>query len=244
VSEPRVVATAAGELRVVPLSPEAVQGLTELFVSVNALEHDGRELLALVMSHEARRMMGLRTGYGWFDGKQAGVARRAALYGRMRLPRALVRFRERGFDGVLMAGACVLENDNGPVQEGELTFAFARTPLPGGVESPPIGTYEKFCGPNTSNALLTFVTDVDESWKAGGIQERTLTDFEPCAPDQPGVRWFADLVLVGRRFVLVRQELEDADPMLGAIVEAGIAEVEFTPSVFLIAAGEAGEPAR
>ena len=243
-SEARVVSTAAGELRVVPLSAESVQGLTGLFAAVNTLEHEGRELLALVMRHEARVMMGMRTGYGWFNGKQAGVARRAALYGRMRLPRALARFRERGFDGVLMAGACVLENDTGPVQEGELTFAFARTPLPGGVESPPLGTFEKLCGPNTSNALLTFITDVDESWKAGGIRERTLTDFEPCPPDLPHVRWFADLVLVGRRFVLVRQELEATDPMLGAIVEAGIDEVEFTPSVFLLASGEAGESGR
>jgi len=143
-----------------------------------------------------------------------------------------------------MAGACVLENDGGPVQEGELVFAFARAPLPGGVESPPIASYERLCGPHTSNALLTFITDVDASWKAGGIKERTLTDFEPCAPDLPQVRWFADLVLVGPRFVLVRQELESADPMLGAIVEAGITEVEFAPSVFLIADGEGGgEPA-
>ncbi len=236
----RVVATAAGELRVAPLTPEALRGLSELFAAVNTLEHDGRELLALVMRHGTRRMLGLRTGYGWFEREQAGVARKAALYGRMRLPRALARFRERGFEGVLMAGACVLENATGPVQEGELVFASARAPLPGGIESPPIESYEKHCGPHTTNALLTFTTDVNEAWKAGGITQRTLTDFEPCAPDLPQVRWFADLVLVGRRLVLVRQELEDADPMLGAIVEAGIGEVEFTPSVFMIE-GDVGE---
>jgi hypothetical protein len=48
------------------------------------------------------------------------------------------------------------------------------------------------------------------------------------------VRWFADLVLVGRRFVLVRPALDPADPVLGAIVEAGIDEVEWTPSAFLL----------
>jgi hypothetical protein len=244
VSEPRVLATAAGDLCVAPLSPEAADGLAELFAEVATLESGGRELLGLVMRDGERRMTGLRTGYGWFEPKQATVARRAALFGRMRLPRALALFRERGFDGALMAGACVLETEGGPVQEGELVFAAARSPLPGGIESPPIGTYEKLCGPHTSNALLTFIADVDQSWKAGGIAERTLTDFEPCPPDLPSLRWFADLVLVGRRLVLVRQELEPEDPLLGAIVEAGIEEVEFTPSVFLIGTGEDGEPAR
>jgi len=236
----RVVSTAAGELGVAPLSPEAIRGLAGLFAAVDTLEDDGRELLALVMRQGERRMLGLRTGYGQFPAEQATVARRAALYGRMRLPRALARFRERGFDGALMAAACVVENGTGPVQEGELMFACARTPLAGGVESPAIESYESSCGPNTSNALLTFITDVDEAWKAGGITERTLTDFEPCPPDLPGVRWFADLVLVGARLVLVRQELDAADPVLGAIVEAGITEVEFTPSVFLLGTEEAG----
>jgi len=241
-SEARVVPTAAGELRLAPLSPGAAEGLGRLFPAVGTLQDGDRELLALVMRDAEHRMTGLRTGYGWFEGAQAGVARRAALYGRMRLPRAVARFRERGFDGTLMAGACVLENEGGPVQEGELLFASARAPLPGGVESPPIESYEKLCGPGTTNALLTFVTDVDEAWKDGGIT-RTLTDFEPCAPDLPQVRWFADLVLVGARVVLVRPELDEADPILGALVEAGIGEVEFTPSVFLLDGGETGEPA-
>jgi hypothetical protein len=234
VSAPQLIATAAGELRVAPLSPASVQGLGELFAAVDAVEDGERELLALVMRHGERRMTGLRTGYGSFPREQATTARRAALYGRMRLPRALVRFRERGFKGVLMAGACVADNGTGPVQEGELVFAAARAPLSGGVESPPIEGYEKTIGQGTSNALLTFVTDVDEAWKAGGIATRTLTDFEPCFADLPQVRWFADLVLVGRRFVLVRPALDPADPVLGAIVEAGIDEVEWTPSAFLL----------
>lgn len=242
-TEPRIVPTAAGDLRVAPLSPESSRGLADLFAAVDTLDNGGRALLALVMRHGARRMFGLRTGYGQFPAERATVARRAALYGRMRLPRAFARFRERGFDGALMAAACVAENGTGPVQEGELLFASARAPLAGGVESPAIDTYERACGPNTSNALLTFITDVDEVWKAGGITERTLTDFEPCPPDLPGVRWFADLVLVGARLVLVRQELDAADPVLGAIVEAGIHEVEFTPSVFVLGTEEQGEPA-
>lgn len=243
-SDVEIVTTAAGDLHVAPLSQEAVTGLSECFAAVGTLDDDGRELLALVMQHGERRMFGLRTGYGFYPAEQAQVARRAALFGRMRMPRALVRFRERGFDGVLMAASCVAEDGTGPVQEGELVFAYARAPLEGGVESPPIETYEKYCGPDTTNALLTFTTDVDASWKAGGIEQRTLTDFEPCPADLPEVRWFADLVLVGRRFVLVRQDLDPADPMLAALVESGITEVEFTPSVFLLTGAEAGETAQ
>ena len=228
------IATSAGALALRPLSPQAAEGLAALFPMVGTLAQDGRELLALVMRHGERRMHGLRTGYGHFTGERAVTARRAALFGRMRIPAALLAFRERGFDGVVLAGACVADNGSGSVQEGELLFVHARAPLVNGLPTEPIPAWEKRCGPHTTGALLTLITDVDAAWKAGGIATRTLTDMEPCPADLPEVRWFADVVLVGRRFVLVRPELDANDPLLAALVEAGIGEVEFTPSAFLL----------
>ncbi len=233
----RVVATAAGELRVRPLSPEALQGLGELFPRLGTWAHDGGEALALAMRDGATTMHGLRTGYGWFAGERASVARRAALYGRMRMPRALARFRRRGFDGVVLAGACVLDPGEGSTQEGEMIFMHARTPLADGLPSEPLESWERLVGAHTTAALLTFVTDVDEAWKQGGIDSRTLTDIEPCPVDFPHVSWFADVVLVGARVVLVRSAIDDADPLLGALVEAGLDEVEWTPCGFLVPAG-------
>ena len=232
---PATLATPAGELRVLPLSPEAAQGLAEMFPAVGTLEHEGRELLTLVMNDGGRRLFGLRTGYGRYDGASAVTARRAALFGRMRLPAALAAFRERGFDGSVLACACVAESEGSPVQEGELLFVHARRPLEGGMEAGPLERWETLCGPNTTAALLTLITDVDKAWRAGGIANRTLTDMEPCPADLPEVRWFADVVLVGRRVVLVRTVLDAADPLLAALVEAGSDEVEFTPSAFLLA---------
>jgi hypothetical protein len=231
---PAVLATSAGALSVTPLSPEATQGLAELFPRLGTLEHEGRELLALVMRHGPRRMHGLRTGYGHFTGERAVTARRAALFGRMRLPAALAAFRRRGFDGAVLAGACVADNGGGSVQEGELLFVHARKPLADGLPSEPLPAWERLCGPHTTGALLTLITDVDAAWKAGGVGTRTLTDMEPCPADLPQVRWFADVVLVGQRFVLVRPSLDAADPILAALVAAGIGEVEFTPSAFLL----------
>jgi hypothetical protein len=201
---------------------------------VGTLVHEGRDVLALVMRHGDRRMYGLRTGYGHYDGERAVTARRAALFGRMRMPAALQAFRDRGFDGTVLAGACVADNGGGSVQEGELLFVHARSPLANGMPAEPLETWERFCGAHTTGALLTLITDVDAAWKAGGIGNRTLTDMEPCPADLPNVRWFADVVLVGRRFVLVRGALDPADPLLAALVEAGIDEVEFTPSAFLL----------
>jgi hypothetical protein len=234
----RTIATAAGELRVLPLSSEARADLEALFARVGPYENGGREVLALVMQDGDRRMFGLRTGHGHYDGEHAATARRAALYGRMLMPTALVAFARRGFDGVVLAGVCVADNGGGSVQEGELLFVHARAPLSGGIESPPIATWEKFCGPHTTGALFALMLDVDAAWKAAGVPERTLTDMEPCPADLPAVRWFADLVLAGNRFVLVRPELDPADPILGAIAEAGIAEIEYAPSAFLLE----GEP--
>jgi len=157
----------------------------------------------------------------------------------MRMPGALAAFRRRGFDGALLATACVADNGTGRVQEGELIFVHAPVPFTGGLPSEPLGTWERFCGANSTAVLLTMITDIDRSWKAGGIDNRTLTDMEPCPPDLPEVRWFADVVLVGHQVVLVRAALDSADPILGALVEAGIDEVEFTPSAFLFHGGEA-----
>lgn len=237
----RTIATAAGELRVQPLSPGSRRGLEELFAHVGIHETDGRRILALTMAEGERRMHGLRTGYGHFEREQANVARRAALFGRMRLPAALARFRERGFDGVVLAAACVADNGGAAVQEGELVFMHARAPLVGGLESEPLETWERYCGAHTTAALLTFVGDVNDAWKAGGIETRTLTDLEPCPADLPAVRWFADVVLVGRTVVLVRPELDPADPLLGALVEAGLGEVEWEPSGFLLPTPAGGE---
>ena len=233
-SGPRTLSTAAGPLTVHPLSPAALRGLGELFPRLDAIPHPDGELLALVMVDGERRMFGLRTGYGHFAGEQANVARRAALFGRMRLPVALAAFRARGLDGAVLAGACVADNGSGSVQEGEIFFVHARAPFTGGLEAEPLPTWERFCGAHTTAALMTLITDVDGAWKARGIANRTLTDMEPCPADLPEVRWFADLVLVDGRFVLVRAALDPADPFLGALVEAGVTDVEWTPAAFVL----------
>lgn len=238
-SGPRTLATAAGELTVLPLSPEALRGLTELFPRVGTIEHEGAELLALATSGGGRVLHGLRTGYGHFMGEKAPVARKAALFGRMCLPTALVTFRARGLDGVVMAAACVSDNGSGATQEGEMLFVHARSPLVGGLESEPLPTWEKHCGPDTTAALLTLITDVGAAWRSHGVESRTLTDMEPCPAHWPGVRWFADLVLVDGRFVFVRPTLDPGDPFLGALVMAGIREIEWTPSAFALSEPEA-----
>ncbi len=232
----RTVTTAAGPLRVVPLSEASRRALAEFFPELRPLEHEGRAMLGLVMAGAGHRMHGLRTGYGWYEGERAMVARRAALFGRMRLPRALKAFRDSGFDGVLLPAACVLDGGAGAVQEGELLFVHARAPMTGEWASDPAESWERTIGRHSTGALLAFVAAVATAWKEGGVAQRTLTDLEPCAADFAPVRWLADVALVDGRLVLVRTVLEDADPLLGALVEAGFDQVEWEPCGFVLPA--------
>lgn len=232
----RTIATPAGELRVLPLSPEASNGIAELFPRVDVLQHEGREVLGLFMADGARRLHGLRTAYGYYAPEDAQEAHRMALFGRLCMPAALAAFRARGFEGAVLAGACVSGSGDEHRQAGELLFVHARSPLAGGVESEPLSTWEQLCGTHSTTVLLTLVADVMTAWKAQGMQ-RTLTDLEPCPADDARVRWAADLALVNGRFVLVRPVLEEDDPLLEAFVEAGISEVEWTPSAFVLGQG-------
>lgn len=161
-------------------------------------------MLALVMQDGERRMFGLRTGHGHYDGEHAATARRAALYGRMLMPAALVAFARRGFDGVVLAGVCVADNGGGSVQEGEAAVrARARSAL-GRHREPADRDVAEVLRPAHDGRAVRAHAGRGRGVEGAGVPERTLTDMEPRPADLPAVRWFADLVLVGNRFVLVR----------------------------------------
>jgi len=235
----RVVPTEAGPVTLAHVSRETLEALALLFPRIGYMESDKGDLLALATGHEDRAMLGLRTGYGWYEPAHAAMAQQVALVGRLRLLHALAAFRARGFSGVLLAGTCVWNGGDsaaGHTQQGELLFIHAREPLADAVEGKPLPTYEKLFGEGTSGALLTFVAETFESWKAVGLQSRALTDLEPCFAHQEGVRWWADVVLVDGRLVLVRPELQDDDVILAELARAGFAEVEYAPSSFVLVA--------
>ncbi len=232
----RVVPTEAGPLTLAHVSRETLEALALLFPRIGYMESEKGDLLALATAHEDRAMLGLRTGYGWYDENHLIVALQMAQAGRLRLLHALAAFRARGFSGVLLATTCVWNLGDGHAQQGELLFIHLREPMADAVEGKPLPTYEKLFGEGSSGALLSFVADSLESWKQAGLTERVLTDLEPCALHDLNVRWWADAVLVDGRLVLVRPELKDDDVILAELVRAGFAEVEYAPSSFVLAA--------
>lgn len=233
---PRIVETEAGPLKLAHLSRETLEALALLFPRVGYMESDKGELLALATGHEERSLVGLRTGYGWYEPSHTAVAHQVAMLGRLRLLHALAAFRARGFSGVLMAATCMNGGPEAHVQQGELLFIHAREPLANKVEGKPLPTYETLFGEGSSCALLTFVAEVFEAWKAVGLQSRVLTDLEPCPAHESGVRWWADVVLVDGRLVLVRPDLDASDVLLAELVRAGFDEVEYAPSSFVLVA--------
>lgn len=235
----RVVTTEAGPLTLASVRRETLEALALVFPRIGYMEREQGDLLALATGHEERTMVGLRTGYGWYEPKHAEVAQKMALIGRLRMLYALAAFRARGFSGVFMPTTCVWQGDvegeeGGHLQQGELLFIHAREPLADAVEGKPLPTYEKLFGEGSSGALLSFVADSFESWKSAGLTNRVLTDLEPCAANDERVRWFADAVLVDGRLLLVRPELNDEDLILAELARAGFTEIEWAPSSFVL----------
>lgn len=235
----RVVVTEAGPITLGHVSRETLEALALLFPRIGYMEREQGDLLALATGHEERSMVGLRTGYGWYEPKHADVAQKMALLGRLRLLHALAAFRARGFSGVFMPATCVWrggdeDDPNAHLQQGELLFIHAREPLANAVEGKPLPTYEKLFGEGSSGALLSFVADLFESWRSAGMTNRVLTDLEPCPASDERVRWFADVVLVDGRLLLVRPELNDEDLILAELVRAGFGEVYWAPSSFVL----------
>ncbi|MBP8137322.1 MAG: hypothetical protein KAY61_03890 [Candidatus Eisenbacteria bacterium] len=238
-TEPRVVTTEAGPLTLSHVSRETLEALALVFPRIGYMEREQGDLLALATGHEERGMLGLRTGYGWYEPKHAEIAQKMALIGRLRLLYALAAFRARGFTGVFVPATCVwrggADDDAGAhLQQGELLFIHAREPLANAVEGKPLPTYEKLFGEGSSGALLSFVADSFESWKTAGLTNRVLTDLEPCPASDERVRWWADVVLVDGRVLLVRPELRDDDVILAELARAGFTEIEWAPSSFVL----------
>ncbi len=231
---PRVVSTEAGPLTLVPLHPLTLAALGRLFPRVGFMRAEWGEMLALATSHEARALTGLRVGYGWYEAQHAGVAQQVAMIERLRLPHMLAAYAERGFRGVLAVASCVAGVEGADVQQGELVFVHLDAPLESGVGSRPLATYETLFGEGASDAMLTCVADLGEAWKGAGLPERVLTDLEPCRAHDENVRWWADLVLVDSRVLLVRPEVRDDDVVLAEVVRAGFTEVEWVPSSFVV----------
>ncbi len=229
-----VVATEAGPVTLTPVSRGTLEALARLFPRLGHMQSERGELLALATAHEGRGMRGLRSGYGWYERKDVEVAQRISQLERLRLPHALAAFAKRGFHGVLLAATCVAFADGEHCQQGEALFVHVDAPLDRSFTDRRLPAYETTFGAGSSDVLLGLVKDLNEAWRAGGLPDRVLTDLEPCVAHEPEVRWWADLVLVDDRFVLVRPELKDDDLVLLEAARAGITRVEFAPSSFVL----------
>ena len=233
----RSIQTRAGELKVRPLEPDAVEKLGTLFLGVGEVEDDGRSLLAMLTVEGTRAIEGFRTGYGWFpEGEREGVE---GMFGmeRVIILRAAAAFRSRGFKGVLMPAACLLRSRS---QLGELLFLRSQGPLSGGVvPDDPIRGYEESFGPGATDVLLSFVSDIISAWKAVGNEGMAVTDMEPCPAHWAGAQWVADILLIDDEVFLIRPELDPEDPLLPALVQSGIPEIRNLPSVLFIQPPEA-----
>ena len=239
----RVVVTEGGTLTLKHVSRETLEALARLFPRLGFMESERGELLALATAHESRGLRGLRSGYGWYEPEHAAMAEQVALLERLRLPHALAVFAKRGFHGVLLAATCVAGFDAAHRQQGELLFVHVDAPLDSPTGGEALPTYEKLFGPGASAALLGFLADANDAWKAGGLPERVLTDLEPCFAHDANVRWWADAVLVDGRVVLVRPELADGDLVLAELARAGFTEVEFAASSFVLVRPDAADEA-
>ncbi|MFN8587889.1 MAG: hypothetical protein U0704_08785 [Candidatus Eisenbacteria bacterium] len=240
----RVVVTEAGPVTLAPVARETLEALARLFPRLGFMESERGEMLALATAHEERGMTGLRTGYGWYDAKDLETAQRISLIERLRLPHALAAFARRGFHGVLFAGSCLWDSGGEYCQQGEVLFAHIEAPLGQPFTDRRLPTYEATFGEGGSDVMLGLVHDLNEAWRGGGLPQRVLSDLEPCVAHEPNLRWWADLVLVNDRFVLVRPELQDDDLVLIEAARAGITRVEFAPSSFvLVTPADSAKPA-
>jgi hypothetical protein len=231
----RSIATDAGPLAVRDLAPGTRAALEELFPTVTEIEHEGQSLLALVPIDGSRVLEGMRTGYGYGGPQPADEFARMLGIERMRIVEATASFRSRGFRGVLVPAACLAGIPDQHSQLGELLFMRVHGPLARGlVIEDPVRGYETMFGAGATDAILSFVKEIIDSWESAGIGGMKVTDMEPCPVNWDGMRWRADIALVDDRIVVLRQELMSEDPLLAALVASGVSEIEHTPSVFLL----------
>jgi len=94
--------------------------------------------------------------------------------------------------------------------------------------------YEDDFGAGATGVVLSFVGEICNAWNAAGRATLTITDLEPCPADWKGAHWRADVVLVDDKVLVIRPELVPEDPLLRALVAAGVTEVEHTPSVIVM----------
>lgn len=241
----QVIETEAGPLTLVPPRRETFAALKALVRDLVLIESGSASeplpLLGLLFAVGEEECFGLRTGYGWFEG---GADSEAAVQnhrvGRWLIPHALAAFRARGFQGALLPASCLWSPTagTGPAQVGEMQFVHVRGPMRDGSGVAPVAGFERRFGEGASQALMTFVMDMGAAWAKAGVK-RTMTDIEPCRHMDASARWVADLVLVDDRIVLIRPRLDPRDPFLAEMVRAGITEVEYAPSTFVLHAPEA-----
>lgn len=243
----RTILTEAGPLRLVPPRRESFTALKTLVRELVLIDGGTTEapepLLGLLFGIGDEQRFGLRTGYGWFEGgAESQDAVQHHRVGRWLLPHALQAFRARGFQGVLLPASCLSGAPGAPAQVGELQFVHVAGPMRDPKVVATVAGYEKRFGDGATQAFLTFVFDMGAAWAKAGVK-RTMTDIEPCPHLHPDVRWNADLVLIDDRLMLIRPRIVDEDPFLEELVRAGITEVEWAPSTFVLHSAEAPAPA-
>ncbi|MBK7366606.1 MAG: hypothetical protein IPJ04_01545 [Candidatus Eisenbacteria bacterium] len=201
------------------------------------MEREQGDLLALATGHEERGMLGLRTGYGWYEPKHAEVAQKMALIGRLRLLYALAAFRARGFSGVFVPATCVwrggADDDAGAhLQQGELLFIHARRPRADAVGNQ-MPDWDSRGSVKARPARCSRASPIVRSrGRPRACTNRVITDLEPCPASDERVRWWADVVLVDGRVLLVRPELRERTP--AGRTARGFTEVEWAPSSFVV----------
>jgi hypothetical protein len=238
-AQDRHVDTEAGPLTVRDVARVTLEKLATLFPKVGWIDHEGRRLLALLPIEGSRVLRGFRTGYGWYPPEKREWVETMLGVERLRIVQATAAYRSRGFQGVLMPAACLTGGPGEPSQLGELLFMRSRGSIARGLgNTSPIAGYEEAFGEGATDALLSFVAEILTAWKREGASV-TVTDLEPCPADWKGAQWRADLVITDDRIVVIRPELVPEDPLLRALVEVGITEVEHTSSVILVQPAEA-----
>jgi hypothetical protein len=230
----RSIATAAGPLAIRKPSPDTLAQLESLLPTVAPIEHEDRRLLALVPVEGPRVLHGLRTGYGSTEPQPPDAFARMLALERLRIVEATAAFRARRFRGALIPAACQTGSPGGFTQLGELLFLKSRAPLERGVGAHPVEGYDEMFGNGASDVVFSFITEIRAAWKAAGLGDFRVTDIEPCAADGKGITWRADIALVDDRIFVIRPELVPEDPLLSALVLAGVTEVEYAPAAFLL----------
>src|SRR5262245_5098642 len=238
----RSIQTDAGEITVRGLAPNTVEEFGTLFPRVGWIEDQGRRLLALLPIDGTRVLEGLRTGNGWYAPEKRAAVENLLSIERLRIIEAAAAFRSRGFQGVLMPAACLAGAPGKHSQLGEVLFLRSRGPLARGlIKSNPVRGYEDAFGPGATDVLMSFVGHICGAWKAAGSGKITVTDLERCPANWSGAHWRADIVMVNDDVFAIRPELVPEDPLLSALVRAGITEIQHVPSVILIQTSEGSE---